>query len=230
MNNDEYLKNYKPEKYDKLSLTVDALIFSIINDKLCIRLVKRNKPPFKGLLSLPGTFVKINESLEDAVKRVLDEKAGFSDIYFEQLHTYGDVDRDPRMRIVSVSYISLLSEESLLQVMTKEEIKENFVDMDYILNNPSLLAFDHHKIVQNARNQLAQKAEDYNISFEFLPEEFTLPRLQKITEILLGHNLYKANFRKKVQDKVIATNTYTSGDAFRPSMLYTVADKDSFKV
>lgn len=230
MNNDEYLKNYKPEKYDKLSLTVDALIFSIINDKLCIRLVKRNKPPFEGLLSLPGTFVKINESLEDAVKRVLKEKAGFSDIYFEQLYTWGDVNRDPRMRIVSVSYISLLSEEALSNVIKKEETDESFLDVDYILDNPQLLAFDHYKIIESARKRLAILAEEYNISFEFLPKEFTLPRLQKITEILLGHNLYKANFRKKIQDKVISTNTYTSGDAFRPSMLYTVADKDSFKV
>ena len=108
INQEEYLKQYNPDKYEKLSVTVDVLIFSIIDNKICVRLVKRERPPFENMLSIPGTFVKPTESLDDAVKRVLREKAGFDDIYCEQLFTWGDVNRDPRMRIISVSYISFL--------------------------------------------------------------------------------------------------------------------------
>lgn len=222
INQEEYLKQYNPDKYEKLSVTVDVLIFSIIDNKICVRLVKRERPPFENMLSIPGTFVKPTESLDDAVKRVLREKAGFDDIYCEQLFTWGDVNRDPRMRIISVSYISFLSEESLALIKTKQEINAEFYEVDpYIGDIKEKLAFDHNRILESARQRMAAQAENMDIAFEFMPQRFTLPRFQKITEILLGRELYKANFRKKVQDKVVETGEYTSGDAYRPSMLYT---------
>jgi len=220
MNNEEYLKTYDPNKYDKLSLTVDGLIFSIIDDKLKICLVKRKRPPFEGLLAIPGTFVKMDESLEQACKRVLKEKAGFENIYFEQFRAWGDVERDPRMRIVSISYLSILSLEKLLRVKSREEIDEEFYDVDEILKDSSELAFDHKAIIKYARTRLAEEAEKSDIAFEFVSEKFTLPALQKVHEILMGHSLYKANFRKKIADRVVETGEKTSGDAYRPSVLY----------
>ena len=222
MKHEEYLKQYNPNKYEKLSVTVDVLIFCIIKDRLCVRLVKRTRPPFEDMLSLPGTFVSPSESLEEAVKRVLKDKAGFDDLYCEQLYTWGAVDRDPRMRIISISYISFLAEENLRLIMTDDEIESEFYEVEALIKEkPDYpLAFDHVEILRSARERLSRQAENENIAFEFLPQCFTLPRLQKITEILLGRKLYKANFRKKIQDKVTETGEYTSGDAYRPSMLY----------
>lgn len=224
MKNEEYLKTYNPDKYDKLSLTVDGLIFTIIDGKLKICLVDRKKPPFEGMLAIPGTFVKMDESLEQACKRVLKDKAGFEDIYIDQLYAWGRVDRDPRMRIVSVSYISILSEEKLLKVRTKEEILSEFYDVDAVLSDSFELAFDHKEIVTYARKKLARDVEkSSDITFEFVSEKFTLPTLQKVHEILLGRSLYKANFRKKIAEYVVETDEKTSGEAYRPSILYVKA-------
>lgn len=220
MKNEEYLKNYNPAKYDKVSVTVDGLIFTIIDNKLKICLVKRDKPPFADMLAIPGTFVKTDESLEDAMRRVLKDKAGFSDIYFEQLYTWGEVARDPRMRIISVSYMSTLSEEKLLRVMDRETIDSQFYNVEDLLDPKMELAFDHKNIIAFAKKRLADIVEESDISFEFVSKKFTLPALQRVHEILLGHPLYKANFRKKIAPKVIETDEQTSGDAFRPSKLY----------
>lgn len=220
MKNEEYLKNYNANKYEKLSVTVDILIFTISDNKLKVRLVKRDKPPFDKMLSIPGTFVKPDESLDEAVKRVLKDKAGFENIYFEQLYSFGEVDRDPRMRIISISYISILSEKKLLEVMDKDTIDKEFYSVDEMLEEKMELAFDHKKIIEYAKKRLADDVEKTDIAFEFVPEKFTLPFLQKVHEILLGHSIYKANFRKKVSVKVEETEEYTSGDAFRPSKYY----------
>lgn len=166
----------------------------------------------------------MDESLEQACRRVLKDKAGFEDIYIEQLHAWGRVDRDPRMRIISVSYISVLSEEKLLKVKTKEEIQSEFYDVDTVLEDSFELAFDHKEIVTYARQKLKQDVEkSSDIAFEFVSEKFTLPMLQKVHEILLGHSLYKANFRKKIAEYVVETEEKTSGEAFRPSILYVRA-------
>lgn len=220
MNTEEYLKSYNPNKYDRLSVTVDGLIFTIIDNKLKVCLVERVKPPFEGMLAIPGTFVKVDESLEQACKRVLKDKAGFEDIYFDQMHSWGDVNRDPRMRIISISYLSILSEEKLLKVKTREEIAAEFYDVEDILSDVISLAFDHKQIIAYAREKMAKDVEDTDIAFEFVSEKFTLPALQKVHEILLGHSLYKANFRKKIADRVVETAEKTSGEAYRPSVLY----------
>ena len=109
----EYLKSYDKEMYEKPSVTVDLLVFTIVDDRLKIVLVKREEYPFKDMLALPGVFVNIDETLDGAAKRGIKEEAGITDIYFEQLYTWGDVNRDPRMRIISVSYLSLTPSEKI---------------------------------------------------------------------------------------------------------------------
>ena len=105
----EFLDNYDSSSYEKPSITVDLLVFTIEEEDLKIVMIKRKNSPYKGMLSLPGAFVGMEETLDEAASRGIKEKTGLKDIYFEQLYTWGAIDRDPRMRIISVSYIALVS-------------------------------------------------------------------------------------------------------------------------
>ena len=199
------------DQYPKPAVTVDLLLFTIDDDTLKTALITRNEQPFQGMLSLPGVFVGINESLEDAVRRGIAAKAGLHDIYFEQLYTWGEVDRDPRMRIISVSYLALVPRE-------KFETTAQLFSFKDAMN--AELAFDHKKIIAYGRERIKNKVNYSNIAFEFVPEEFTLPQLQRVYEILLDKPLYKANFRKKIEPLTEDTGKMTSGEAHRPSKLY----------
>lgn len=110
----EFLANYNPKDYDRPGVTVDAAVFSVIDNKLKVLLIKRKNHPWKDAWALPGGFVEIKESLDDAVVRELKEETGASDIkYFKQLYTFGKPDRDPRNRVISVAYLALTPVESL---------------------------------------------------------------------------------------------------------------------
>lgn len=224
MNEEEkYIKEYNKDLYEKLSVAVDLLVFTIENDRLKIVLVKRDEYPYKGQIALPGVFVRIDETLDDAVKRGILEETGLKDIYFEQLYTWGEVDRDPRMRIISVSYISLLPVEKIKLMAGERTSSVELYDVDELLMSDTELAFDHKKIIKHGRERIKNKTEYSKIAFEFLEEEFTLPRLQKVYEILLGKPLYKANFRRKIMPLVEETEGMTSGEAHRPSKIYRLA-------
>ncbi len=216
----EYLKSYDKEMYEKPSVTVDLLVFTIVDDRLKIVLVKREEYPFKDMLALPGVFVNIDETLDGAAKRGIKEEAGITDIYFEQLYTWGDVNRDPRMRIISVSYLSLTPSEKIQLSIGQRTSSVELYDVDELLASDTELAFDHKKIIEYGRERIKNKTEYTQIAFEFLEEEFTLPRLQKVYEILLGKPLHKANFRRKVLSMVEETDRMTTGDAHRPSKIY----------
>lgn len=216
----EFLKNYNKDEYEKPSVAVDLLVFTIENDRLKIVLIERAEPPFSGMPALPGVFVGINETLDEAAARGIAEEAGLTGIYFEQLYTWGDVGRDPRMRIISVSYMSLANCEKLKLIAGKRTSAAELYDVDELLDSECELAFDHKKIIRYGRERIRNKTEYSNIAFEFLPDEFTLPQLQKVYEILLGRTLYKANFRKKASLLIEETDKMTSGDAHRPSRLY----------
>ena len=207
----QFLEQYSAEQYEKPSVAVDLVLFTIDGDTLKCALIKRNEHPCKDMLSLPGVFVGIDESLDDAVRRGIKTKAGLNDIYFEQLYTFGDVHRDPRMRIISVAYIALVPIEKLQTTASLYSYGE-ILETD--------LAFDHKRIIEYARERIKNKANYSDIAFKFLPEEFTLPQLQKIYEILLDKELYKANFRKKTEPYIEDTGKMTSGGAHRPSKLY----------
>ena len=216
----EFLKNYNKDDFEKPSVAVDLLVFTIENDRLKIVLIERAEPPFCGMPALPGVFVGIAETLDEAARRGIAEEAGLNDIYFEQLYTWGDIGRDPRMRIISVSYMSLANCQKLKLVAGKRTNTAELYDVDELLDSDRQLAFDHRKIIEYGRERIKNKAEYSNIAFEFPPDEFTLPQLQKVYEILLGRTLYKANFRKKAAQFIEGTDKMTSGDAHRPSRLY----------
>lgn len=224
----EYLEQYNPNDFERPSVAVDLLVFTIEDDRLKIVLVEREEHPFKGKLSLPGVFVGINETLDEATKRGIAEETGLHDLYFEQLYTWGDVNRDPRMRIISVSYIAIVDVGQIKLSAGLRTVSAELYDVEELLASDTELAFDHKKMVQYARERIRNKVEYAPIAFEFLPDEFTLPALQRVYEILLDKKLYKAGFRQKVAPMVEETGQMTSGDAHRPSKYYRfVADKEA---
>lgn len=216
----EYLEAYDQNEYERLSVAVDLLVFTIEDDKLKIVLIEREEHPFKNMLSLPGVFVGIDETLDEATERGIAEETGLRDLYFEQLYTWGEVKRDPRMRIISVSYLSFTNSEKINLSAGKRTISAALYDVDELLASDSPIAFDHKKIIEYGRERIKNKVEYTKIAFEFLPEEFTLPELQRVYEILLGKNLYKAGFRRKIMPMIEETDRMTSGDAHRPSKYY----------
>lgn len=216
----EFLQQYDSSMFEKPSVAVDVLIFTIEEDTLKVVMVEREEFPYKGCLALPGVFVGIDESLEDAVKRGVEKETGLTDIYFEQLYTWGEVKRDPRMRIISVSYMALVSIDQLCAKSANGKIREYLYPVADMLASDEELAFDHKEIIAYARNRIKNKVDYSDIAFNFMPEKFTLPGLQKVYEILLDKPLYKANFRKKISPMVLETNESTSGDAHRPSKYY----------
>ena len=202
------------------SVAVDLLVFTIEEDRLKILTIRRQYPPFEGQRALPGVFVRADETLDQAAQRGLREETGLADIYFEQLYTWGAQDRDPRRRVISVSYLALVDAQRLRGFgpglrTTGAELS----DVQALLEAEDL-AFDHRQIITCGRERLAGKVEYTPIAFSLVPEEFTLPQLQRVYEILLGKPLYKANFRKKIAPLVEETDRSTSGDAHRPSKFY----------
>lgn len=227
LSEEEFLRRYRRESYEKPSVAVDLLIFTIKNEKLCIYMTKRQAHPFWGGLCLPGVFVRMDETLEEAAKRCFVEKTGFpdgSEIYFEQLYTWSGIHRDPRMRIISVSYIALVPLEQLQQLDKVQpegmKLEEQLFVVEELLEKGVEVAFDHKDMIEYGKERIKNKAEYSKIAFAFLPETFTLPQLQRTYEILLDKSLYKANFRKKVQDMVEETGEMVLSGAHRPSKLY----------
>ena len=215
MNETEFLKHYHSDDYERPSVTVDLVLFTICEDALRVLLTHRDDHPFQGMLSLPGVFVQMDETLDEAAQRALRKKAGLDGIYFEQLYTWGALDRDPRMRVISVSYCALVPWESI-RLPTGDAA---FYPAEEVLETQPL-AFDHAQMVRYGLERIRGKVNYTDIAFSLVGEEFTLPELQRVYEIILGQKLYKANFRKKIADKIMETDKMTSGGKHRPSRIY----------
>lgn len=181
-------------KYPRPSVAVDLVVFGYEARRLSVLLIKRGIEPFKGKWALPGGFVRENESLEETAKRELQEEAGVADIYLEQLYTFGDVARDPRGRVLSVSYLALVKQEDFRLVASTDASDAMWVPVSEL----SGLAFDHHRIIETGRLRLKNKIRYEPIGFELLPKYFTLSQLQEIYETVLEMDLDKRNFRKKI--------------------------------
>ena len=204
--------------HQKISVAIDVLIFTVEDDTLKIVLVKRNEKPFKDLYALPGVALRESETLEEAAERSVGERTGLKNIFLEQLYTFGAIDRDPRNRTVSVAYYALTDPEKLIAVHNADGV--SLVPVNEVLAGISPLAFDHREMIDYGRKRLCGKVSYSGIAFEFVPEEFTLPQLQRVYEILLGEKLYKANFRKMISPLVEETGNMLTGQAHRPSKLY----------
>jgi 8-oxo-dGTP diphosphatase len=161
---------------------------------LKVMLIRRKLEPFKGYWALPGGFVRLDESLEETARRELQEETGITDVYLEQLYTFGDVDRDPRERVVTVAYYALVNlEQYMISASTDAEDAGWFA----VAHIPPL-PFDHDRILKTALRRLQGKVRYEPIGFELLPQKFTLSQLQKLYETILGESLDKRNFRKKI--------------------------------
>ncbi|MEM7167161.1 MAG: NUDIX domain-containing protein [Planctomycetota bacterium] len=177
--------------YPRPGLTVDVVVFGLDEDDLKLLLVRGGETPQRRW-SLPGGFVRIDESLEAAARRELVDETGVSDIFIEQLYTFGRVDRDSRERVVTVSYYGLvnLSEHTVTAAESKDAAW-------FAIDDMPTLAFDHNEIVEVATARLRGKVRYQPIGFELLPQKFTLTQLQRMYEKILERSLDKRNFRKK---------------------------------
>src|SRR5262249_31288707 len=154
----------------------DVVIFSLLNQDLKVLLVRRNSPPFQEMWAVPGGFVQMRESLEAAALRTLAEKTGFQDVYLEQLYTFGDIVRDPRTRVISVTYFALVQPD-IAKLMPGTDTSE--VAWQSMYNLPPL-AFDHKLILEYALKRLRYKLEYSAVAFELMPDEFSLRELQEV--------------------------------------------------
>jgi len=181
-------------EHPRPGLTVDCVVFGLDDEGLKVLLIQRELEPFRGGWALPGGFVRMDENLEDAGRRELLEETGLERVFLEQLFTFGDVDRDPRGRVVSVAYYALVKlGDHRVRAATDAREAAWFAVWD----TPSL-AFDHERILQAALVRLKGKVRYQPIGFELLPAKFTLSQLQRLYETILERELDKRNFRKKV--------------------------------
>jgi 8-oxo-dGTP diphosphatase len=181
-------------------------------------LIKRDISPFQGEWEIPGGFVRMDETLEQAALRELQEETGIHDVFLEQLYTFGDLERDPRDRTITVSYYALINlVEQEIQAAT-DASEANWFRISEIPK----LAFDHDRILQTAIARLRGKIRYEPIGFELLPQKFTLTQLQKLYETVLDRQLDKRNFRKKIlsMDLLIDTNELEQGVSHRAAKLY----------
>lgn len=176
------------------ALTVDMVVFGYDGTTLHLLLVKRGYSPFKGHWALPGGFVRLDETLEEAARRELEEETGLTRVYLEQLYTFGATDRDPRERVVSVAYFALVKPADHQAHAGSDASLAAFLPIDELPK----LAFDHDTIVSVALERLRGKVRYQPIGFELLPQKFPLRQLQSLYEVILGTPLDKRNFRKKV--------------------------------
>ena len=263
----EFLSEYNPNDFDRLSVTVDTVLFSIDTrpetenfrkrdeQKMTVLLVKRDAHPYLDKWSLPGGFVGLKESLEMAARRVLHEKTGLDDLYLEQLFTFGDPERDPRMRIISCAYLSLIDRSKYNHIQSESGLLSEWFELEFAEGSDSILlksndrtvavavksvsvqngmietqtyqvtdgscfAFDHAKLILEGLLRLRGKIQYTDIVFNLMPETFTIPDLQEIYEIILGHKLLMPQFRRDIALKVIGTDMFTGDKGHRPSRLY----------
>jgi 8-oxo-dGTP diphosphatase len=214
----ENAENYNPARYERPSVTVDVVIFTLQERELHVLLVKRKHWPFEGRWAIPGGFVNMDESLELAARRELEEETGVRDIYLEQLYTFGDPKRDPRTRVISVAYIALVSADTQTLRVSDESIDVRWFPVRAL---PGPLAFDHDTILAAGLDRLRSKLEYTTLAFQLLPEVFSILELKHIYEQILGEELDKGNFYRKIKDaKVLEDTGLRREGRGRPTSLY----------
>ncbi|MBZ5676901.1 MAG: NUDIX hydrolase [Acidobacteriia bacterium] len=205
-------------EYPRAALTVDCVVFGLDEQELKVMLIQRGLPPFEGKWALPGGFVRLEETLDEAARRELQEETGLTKIFLEQLYTFSEVDRDPRERVVSVAYYALVNlSDHKVHAATDARDAAWFGVHDV----PSL-AFDHAGILQMALERLRAKLRYEPVGFELLPKKFTLSQLQHLYELVLEREIDKRNFRKRVlaMDLLEETDEVQQDVAHRAARLY----------
>lgn len=231
MDDVEFLAGYDADAWPGVSVAVDLVLMSVVAGAPAVLLLRRDAPPFDGRWALPGGFVAREESLDDAARRVLADKARLAPAYLEQLYTFGEVARDPRTRIISVAYFALLPPErfasapdltlATLEVAWTGETggPAAVLGADGV---PLPLAFDHADILGLAMLRLRGKLDYSGVAFALLPERFTLRALQDVHEAILGRPLNKPAFRRRMLDsrRLQPTGERETDTSFRPAELF----------
>ena len=210
--------NHHPKFY----VAVDCIIFGFNQGELSLLLLKRNFEPAKGQWSLMGGFVQENESVNDAAKRVLSELTGLTDVYMEQVGTFGEIERDPGERVVSVAYYALLN----INESDRELVQKHNAFWVNINELPELI-FDHPQMVEKAQEMMRTQASTEPIGFNLLPKLFTLSQLQSLYEAIYGEPIDKRNFRKRVaeMDFIEKTDKIDKTGSKRGAALYKFNNK-----
>lgn len=189
--------------YPHPAVTVDIAVFGYDEADLKVLLIQRDRAPYRSKWALPGGFVEIDESIDDAARRELEEETGMARVFLEQLYTFGEPRRDPRERVISVAYYALVK---LTAHTVRAATDARNVAWFPVADLPAL-AFDHEEILDVALRRLKGKIRYEPIGFELLPPKFPLSELQRLYETILGQELDKRNFRKKILSMGLLADT-----------------------
>ena len=239
-----FLARYDAARYPRPSVAVDLVLLTVRDGRLWTLLGRRGEHPAKGRWALPGGFIGLDESPDDAAARVLSSKIGLGDVFSEQLYTFGAPDRDPRTRVISVAYYALVEPVVLERTATARTSDgpclvrlavpwsgETGGPVDAIDDDgtPLSLAFDHAEIIGVAVKRIRGKLDYAPIGFELLPDAFSLRDLRLVHEAILGHPLNKDSFRRRILDRglVIATGERAADVGYRPPELYRFVDRSA---
>jgi 8-oxo-dGTP diphosphatase len=216
---------HKYSKQTRILVAVDCIIFGFDGNELKLLLIKRGFEPQKGHWSLMGGFVEPGESMDAAANRILLKLTGLDKVYLEQLYAFGNPERDPLERTISVVYFALLDLNKY-----KDQLSDQFQAAWFPLQKIPKLIFDHHEMVNMARAKLRYKASLHPILFELLPEKFTLPQLQSLFEEVYNTGFDKRNFSRKILSTgLILKLDEKDKDSSRKGAFYYKLDKKHYK-
>ena len=215
-------------RFAKHAIAVDVVLLTIQDGTLKVLLVKRQQAPYRGAWALPGGIVGSDESVDSAALRELQEETNIDSIYLEQLYTFGEPNRDPRGRVITVAYYALVNWQQF-QLKARQRVSE--ADWFPVKRLPAL-AFDHERIVDYALERLRNKINYTTVGFQLLPGHFTLTELQRAYEVILGQRLDKRNFRRKMLQLGIlrGTREFQANGRQRPARLYTFTEPKVVKL
>jgi 8-oxo-dGTP diphosphatase len=203
-------------EYFNIAVSVDCVIFGYAEKALKVLLIKSDLEEFAGMYSLLGDLVRPDEDLDEASYRVLNERTGLDDVYLEQVHTFGKIDRHPSGRVITTAYYSLINKRNNGLQFINHELSWHDV------NSITELAFDHRLILDTCLQRLQEKVMEHPIVFNLLPEKFSLRELQDLYEAILGVELDRRNFRKRIvlKDWLVDLNEMEEDVPHRPGKLY----------
>jgi 8-oxo-dGTP diphosphatase len=214
---------------DGLRVAADVVAFAHLEPEMHVLLVRRRNDPFQGCLSLPGGFLEPDETLEDAAVRELREETAVTDVYMEQLATFSEVDRDPRARVISCSYLALVDSSSVSPRAGSDAGHAGWHPLAPLLraadDGERVLAFDHSRILAYARGRLASKLEYQNVAWSLLPERFTMTELRRVYEAGIGRAFEPNNFRRIALGWGVLAEDGERPTGGRPAALYRFADR-----
>jgi 8-oxo-dGTP diphosphatase len=222
---------YDPSAFPPFAVTVDLVVLTVRSHRLCALTVRRGEPPFEGRWALPGGFVRIDEDLEAAAARELDEETGLrtvapegggAEVHLEQLATYGDPGRDPRMRVVSVAHL-VLAPGLPVPTAGGDASGARWAPVEEVLAPREGLAFDHHRILSDGVERARSKIEYSSLATAFCPPEFTVGELRRVYEAVWGVTLDPRNFHRKVTGTpgfLVPTGGTTTRQGGRPAQLF----------